>query len=250
MKCKSCQEEVSQKFAHALQTNICPYCGQDIMPIELQVALSELSEVMKNAEQFHVEIFDWLSSNYNLIGRDAAEYKALQEKAELASKQPSKAVMKTVDPSKVELDHNGLQVSGEAIQDQETTNQFMKRAQVKTLNKQEHFREIVNQIKKHGATSVDGSGGMMVEADAEEVAALEAELSSGPGTQSALMSNDFDSGEEVPAVVEAMARMAGAGPKGSDYSAKDVAKLQELQNKARRASGAMASGGSVGLIKR
>jgi len=252
MKCKSCREEVSQKFSHAITTNACPYCGQEIVPVELQVLLSELKEVMLATDQYHDEIFDWLKFHYGLISRDGDEYKALQEKAELASKMPFKAAaIKHIDPKAVQLDHNGNQISGETSQEQAITDGFMQRAQVKTLTQQDRYRDIVNQIKKHGVAAPT-SGGMTVEADPEEAALMEAELSGGlPSIGSGLMSNDFeDDGEEIPAVVQAMAQSAGAGPHGADYNAKDVAKLQALQGKAARAKSAMASGGSVGLIRR
>lgn len=251
MKCKSCNEEVSQKFSHAITTNACPYCGNEIVPVELQVSLSELKEVMTATDQYHDEIFDWLKFHYGLISRDSEEYKALQEKAELASKMPSKAAIRNIDPKAVQLDHNGNQISGETSQEQVITDGFMQRAQVKTLNQQDRYRDIVNQIKKHGVAPT-AQGGMTVEADPEETALMEAELTGGlPSIGSGLMSNDFeDAGEEIPAIVQAMAQSAGAGPHGADYNAKDVAKLQALQAKSKRASSAMASGGSVGLIRR
>lgn len=253
MKCKSCNETISQKFAHALASNVCPMCGNEIMPLELQVALSELREVFKGAPSYHTELLDWLSTNHNLISRDSAEYKGLQEKAELAAKMPTKAVIKASDPNKVELDTNGNQIAGEVLQDQSTTNVFLQRAQVKTLNQQDKYRQIVNQIKKGGSSAAESNMMTMVaQADAEEVAAMEAELTGGePAIQSGLRSTDFDGDDEdIPAVVQAMANQASLGAKSAEYNARDVAKLQQLQGKSQRAKNAMSRGGSVGFIKR
>ena len=254
MQCKSCNEIVAPKFVYALKTNICPFCGEAIVPDDLQVALSELQEVMAITDKYKAEIFEWLHANYNLIDMQGDEYKALQEKAEMVNKMPVKQA-RTVDPKNILLDKQGNQIGGEPLQDQGTTNKFMERANIK-VSQQDRYRNIINQIKKGGgSTSVDMGGGggstMDVEdADPEEVMAMEGALSPGiPVVNSGLMSSDMDDGDEIPAVVEAMAQQAsGAG--GADYNAKDVARLQALQGKSARAKKAMAGGGSVGLIRR
>ncbi len=254
MQCKSCNEVVAPKFVYALKTNICPFCGEAIVPDDLQVALSELGEVMLAADKYKAEIFEWLQANYNLIDMQSDEYKALQEKAEMVNKMPVKQ-SKTVDPKNIVLDKQGNQIGGEPLQDQGITNKFMERANVK-VSQQDRYRNIINQIKKGGSTSVEMSGGGggstmdMEDADPEEVMAMEGALSSGaPVINSGLMSSDMDDDTEIPAIVEAMAQQAsGAG--GADYNAKDVAKLQALQSKSARAKKAMAGGGSIGLIRR
>lgn len=257
MKCKSCSEEISQKFGHAIATNICPFCGQEIMSLELQVALSELCEVMKSTDQFKAEIFDWLQSNYQLISKDSEEYKDLVAKAESAMNKvaPLKNAIKKVDPKTVELDDNGNQLTGAPIQDQEMTNVFMKRAQVKPEPK--NMRDIVNQIKKSGGASATSVGiEVGVEADPEEIDAIQSELSDLFGGDSVSEEGNgssfdaFDDLDEIPAVVQAMASVASGGSKGGDYNARDVAKLQQLQNKSKHASSALSRGGSVGLIRR
>lgn len=256
MQCKSCNEVVAPKFIYALKTNICPFCGEAIVPDDLQVALSELGEVMLATEKYRAEIFEWLQANYNLIDTQGDEYKALQEKAEMVNKMPIKQA-KTVDPKNIVLDNQGNQIGGEQLQDQSTTNKFMERANVK-VSQQDRYRNIINQIKKGGSSSVEMSGGGggggstldVDEADPEEVMAMEGALSSGvPVVNSGLMSSDMDDDGEIPAVVEAMVQQA-SGSGGADYNAKDVAKLQALQSKSARAKKAMASGGSVGLIRR
>lgn len=250
MKCKSCSEDIPQKFGHAIATNICPYCGDEIMELELQSALVDLREIMKIAEKYQVEVFDWLHSNYDLISKDSDEYKALKERAEIIPvRQPAKEAIKSMDPNTVELDRNGNQISGAPIQDQATTSVFMKRAQVKP--EQKNLRDIVSQIKKSGGVTTS----ITAEADPEDVAAMEAELGGdeGVGSLNGGSSMEFDemgSDEALPAVVEAMAIQAAGGPKGSDYNARDVAKLQQIHGKRSRASNELVRGGGVGLIRR
>jgi DNA-directed RNA polymerase subunit RPC12/RpoP len=66
MKCMSCQEEVSPKFNYAISVNTCPYCGKDIIPVQLQTILNELKTVMDAVGEFKSEVEDWLASNFGL----------------------------------------------------------------------------------------------------------------------------------------------------------------------------------------
>ena len=243
MKCKSCQEEVSQKFNHAISVNICPYCGQEIVPLELQAALADLKEVMKATEQFKEEIFDWLHFNYQLISKESEEYKTLQSKAEasISHRAPLK-----VDPKTVNLDRNGNQISGAPIQDQETTNKFLQRAQVKDVG-QKNIRDIINNVKKGEGTVITA------EADPEEVSKLGSALFGDDGGVASVNGSGDDDDyyvdeETLPPIVEAMAQQ-GRNVQSGDYNARDVAKLQALHGKQQQARRAMKSG-SVGLIRR
>lgn len=66
MKCKSCHEVIPPKLNHALRSNICPYCGEEIMASELKEILSNLQEVMKLSEPYAEEVEEWLGANYGL----------------------------------------------------------------------------------------------------------------------------------------------------------------------------------------
>src|SRR5271170_5480410 len=67
MKCKSCEEVVPSKFAHAIKQNECPLCGGEIMPVQLQNILSSLKTLMEEAKDKYMdEVKDWLASNYSL----------------------------------------------------------------------------------------------------------------------------------------------------------------------------------------
>jgi hypothetical protein len=126
----------------------------------------------------------------------------------------------------------------------------MQRAQVKNTDPKD-LRAIVNQIKKGGAST---GPSVMAEADPEEVAALDDQLFGGGGLGSLNGATDrdeyYDDEDALPPIVEAMASQAGSGPKAADYNARDVAALQALHNKQKRASSALGRGGSIGLIKR
>ena len=66
MKCLSCEENIPPKFAHAIKSNICPFCGGQIMPPLLQEALTSLHTIMKDAEPYMEQIEEWLGANYGL----------------------------------------------------------------------------------------------------------------------------------------------------------------------------------------
>lgn len=65
MKCKSCNENIPSKFAHAFKTNSCPYCGQEIMDGQLQSILNDLSTALDNSTDYSDQIEDWMETNYN-----------------------------------------------------------------------------------------------------------------------------------------------------------------------------------------
>lgn len=249
MKCKNCTEEISTKFHHAISTNICPFCGQEIISLELQTALSELQEIMKLTDQYKTEIFEWLKTNYNLIDANSEEYKALEEKAK------STPVKIKVDPKEVKLDDKGNQLTGTPL-NTETTNVFAKRAGVKMGN-QDHFKSIVSQIKNSGGSGetnmILGAGGLGSEASPEDIAAYQEILGGGSsaipsvGAIGGEESFGNDDGEPIPAIVEAFARQKGGAV---DYNARDVAKLENLQYKSQQAKREMREGGSIGLIRR
>lgn len=249
MKCKSCNEEISQKFAHSLAINQCPFCGKEIMDEGLVIVLSELREIMKSAEAYKIEVFEWLKTNFNLIDSNSDEYKALIERA------TSTPIKIKVDPKEVKFDEKGNQLTGPALQNQDATDVFFKRAQVKPKT-QDYYKNIVNQINKGSAKSNAGgftvSSEDLANADPEEVAAYN-ELIVGNSNPPILSSVDpfgYDNDEEqLPAVAEMLAS-GKMGQANADYNARDVAKLQALQNKSSSAKKEMANSGGVGLIRR
>ncbi len=278
MKCKTCEGDVPPKFAHAIATNICPFCGQEIMDSELQSALTELKQVMTASESYPEEIFDWLKCNFNLVLNEGLvpeeEYNGLEDQYEtalekitelqtqLANVKPTprsgKAAMEKRNVE-VDKDEEGNDIGGEVIQDQETTNKFFKNAQVKAPgDNASYYRDMVKQIKKTGTMGLMSEGGgtgmitpdMLDAVDSEEAAEYQAMLSGGSSfINSSVSSDDYGGDDEIPAVALAMMNRAKSS-QGGDYNARDVAKLQELQKKASRVSREMNEGGGVGLIRR
>lgn len=66
MQCKSCNESVPERFAHAISINVCPLCGKEILDTYVKNILNELKTVLDKAKEHFAEVEDWLLANYNL----------------------------------------------------------------------------------------------------------------------------------------------------------------------------------------
>ncbi len=271
MKCKSCEGEVPPKFAHSIAVNCCPLCGSEIMEAELQLALTELKSAMAITKSYPDEVFDWLKSNYNLITQTSVSQQLAAMEATVNMKVQAemdkfKASYFKATPSNMKkaeaesfTDKDGNQIAGETIQAPEQTNKFMKNAGVnKMVSQNDHYKKIVSELKKNGSPALmseDGAAGvinpdMLQQAwEAEDSEQIGAYFGAGPGVASGLDSDMDGDDEGIPSVVMSMASQAKQG-NGGNYNPKDVAALQQLHGKARRASNALNNGGSVGLIKR
>ena len=273
MKCKSCSGDVPPKFSHAILVNICPLCGDPIMDDELQSALADLKSAMTATASYPNEIFDWLKSNYNLFTLDDVTAKLNEAEAKLKetyTQQIVKPIPKSAQPlpppKEIQVDEDGNQLTGQVIQSPDQTSKFLKDPKVtRAISKQDHFKNVIKQIKSSGkmpeSSGISGGGGGgaltpdMIEGidgsegglDSEELAELNAAFGNDePGIQSGL-DDEMGFDDEIPLAVLNMANAAG-GNVGSNN--KDLKKLAALQGKSARASNAMRTGGSVGLIRR
>jgi len=240
MECMSCKSEINPKWSHAIDTNVCPFCGNDIMDIQLkeilQVIGSKINLVEKVGHTKHLD--DWMLANFNYIKTDSADLIKYvdPELLKAAKKEPiSRKIVK------VKTERGEEEVVSEQMQDDETTNDFFKRAEAVKPNidgfnsaaeKTQHLKNLARQIKKAGTSSITGDGSGIITADMlegvdpEAVAEMSSLMSEEPMISSALNSSDDD---DVPDFVLEMANRAKAG--GSSNNAKDLLKLQEMQER-------------------
>src|ERR1700722_1142946 len=73
MRCISCESEINPKFRHAIERNMCPFCGGSIMEELLKSLLGSLGETMQKMQQYPEQLNDWLFSNYSYIKTDSPE---------------------------------------------------------------------------------------------------------------------------------------------------------------------------------
>ncbi len=242
MKCVSCEVEINPKWRHAIDINVCPFCGKGIMEEHLKNLLTSLREVMEKLIDYPDQINDWMLSNFNFIKTDS----------------PNKKY--TV---KVKTEVGEEEVVAEKVQSEDATSDFFKRAEVKlTIDKEntkspsgpnsfrsvsektQYLKDMAQQIKKEGASGIVNETGlatmispdMLEKADPEAVVEYQ-NLMTGGEVSSALPDSDDD---EIPSVVMAMANKAKG--KGGDVSAADLTKLREMQNRVKNSRANFESG--------
>lgn len=229
MKCTSCEAEINPKWKHAVDTNLCPFCGQLIMDAELKALLSTLSVTLEQLQPHPDHLEDWLRT-HGYVREDKIVY-------------PTALPVTTINTPQ---SFNKDTVS---IQNQEITNKFFKNAEAtKIVEKTQQRKEMVAQIKKQGASvlTADAIGGMinpedLNTADPEVVADLQ-EILGSQEISSSLPNND-DGEDDIHPIALAMAQVAG-GNKNGQNNAKDLMKLQQLQSKSSTARNRMLSGSS------
>lgn len=265
MKCISCEIEINPKWKHAIDINVCPFCGNNIMNEFLKNLLSSLRDIMEKLYAYPDQLNDWMLANHNYIKTDSSnlceyipkEYIDKIEEVALEKAYVIERSKKNLDDAedfekrknkkfkvKVATETGDEEVTVEKIQSEEKTNDFFKRAEAvkpnidgfkNTAEKTQHLKTVVQQIKREGATIINKSGNagtispeMMEMTDPETVAEMQAMISGGDMIHSSLPDSDMNDGDEIPSVVLAMASKAQGGGKNSQA---DLIKLQQLQGK-------------------
>jgi hypothetical protein len=223
---------------------------------------------MKAVDKYPVEVFDWLSSNFGLVKESDLREKLKHEFAvkprsavpSVSAKRYSQeqvSVNEDEVSDEIELDSDGNQITGKAIQDPSVTNKFLKNAGIK--QRSDALKDLVKQIKKTSGPSnsrpaampVDPeelSGAEIARMNPEELEQLESMISGDfSGTNSALSGSEDNYDDEIPSFV---LNMANSAKKGSDYNHQDVMKLQKLQNKSSSVRSEISRSGGVGFIRR
>lgn len=73
MKCKNCSAEIPPQWAHAINTNICPSCGDEIMSRDELGVLAEVRDAVSQMNANPEGLAGWLLSHYRLIKIGDAE---------------------------------------------------------------------------------------------------------------------------------------------------------------------------------
>src|SRR5208282_6533600 len=75
MRCISCETEINPKWKHAIDINVCPFCGKHIMEEHLKNLFSSLGQTMDQLQQYPDQLNDWMLSNHNYIKTDSPNLK-------------------------------------------------------------------------------------------------------------------------------------------------------------------------------
>lgn len=229
MKCISCETNIDPKWKHAIDMNVCPFCGQAIVEEHLKNLLSTLRTTMEALQAYPAEVEDWLLSNYGFIKTDSPDigkYMPEEMLKELRKVEDEKDFQKRKDAQgqkftvKVKTEVGEEEVVAEKVQSQEKTDSFFKRAEViKNTSSQQsasqasaaanfqspaektaHLKNLAQQIKKEGSQGLSVSGGvttamalpaeMLENADPEAVAEYQQLIAGGEIASS--MGSDLD----------------------------------------------------------
>lgn len=249
MKCISCDVEINPKWKHAVEINVCPFCGQHILEEHLKNLLTSLADTMQKLQAYPDQLNDWLLSNYNYVKTDSPNL------ISYVPKEMIKELRHEIDEQdfqdrkkftvKVKTEKGEEEVEAQTLQSEDKTNAFFKRAEVikpqakdpkegfkSPTEKTAYIKNLKKQIEEEGSQGViseDGLAAMispdMIEsADPEAVAAVQAMISAG-SIASSLPGAGTGEDDDIPAAVLAMA--SRAKQRGVDPSA-DLAKLQEM----------------------
>ena len=251
MKCVSCEVEINPKWKHAIDINVCPFCGKEIMDVQLKNLLSSLSDLMIKMQEYPESLNDWMLSNYNYIKTDSVDLVKYLPKDLLPENKPTKSVPEVESKKylvKVKTESGEEDIEAEKIQSEERTNEFFKRAEAIKPNldgfsnlaeKTQHLKKMALQIKRAGHLE-DDSMSEDIEVDSEMVSEMGDLFSDGHVKSSLDTSIDTD---EIPSVVLNMAnRSKGHNSKNSA----DLMKLQKMQDRLQESRRNFESGGNRG----
>jgi len=259
MKCMSCEMEINPKWTHAIDINVCPFCGQGIMEEHLKNLFSSLRQTMESLKDYPDQLNDWMLSNHNYIKTNSPNIKLYLPKGyieEIRNQRDNEVFEEKVnslksaphdEPSRksiIKMDNGHGQeqeVVVEKVQSEEKTNDFFKRAEAikpnidgfkTTTEKTQRLKEMAQQIKREGSTVINKAGlashlppEMIDGADPAAIAEFEAILSGGE-VQSSLPDNNGGD-DDIPSFVLNMASRV----KGKSSDQDPSAELERMQAK-------------------
>ncbi len=256
MKCMSCESEINPKWKHAIDSNVCPFCGQSVMEEKLKDLFSDLRSTIEELLSYPDQFYDWLLSNYGFIKTDSQDLPrylpgeflenfAKQVTDDIKSKKPQKDVVENGKFTVKVKNENGEEeeVIAEKIQSDERTSAFFKRAEAVKPNidgdksaaeKTQRLKNMAKQIKRAGSSAITSdnngfiSAEMMEQADPEAIAEMQGLISESESNIASSLSVSDD--DEIPAVVLAMANK-NAQRGGGTTNAADLMKLQQMHER-------------------
>lgn len=272
MKCVSCETEINPKWKHAIDMNVCPFCGKHIMEEHLKNCLTALAAAMEAMVKYPAQLDDWMLSNHDYIKTNSPDLKNFLPKdvikemrkeiddAEFQEKKKSIVRIKTQDGDGNVIEQD---VEVEKAMSDNKTQSFHDRAnnmlkQEKAVDgepksvteKTRNLKATAEEIRKKLARE-QAEGGVasmisrenMAEADPEAVAEFQQVISSGDIVASGLPPASDGDDDEIPSVVLAMANMKNQkGGNDGGPNAKDMEALARMQAKVQGGAKRLSSG--------
>lgn len=260
MKCISCETEINPKWKHAIESNICPFCGKSIIEEKAKELLTSLSTIMECLNSYPEHLRDWMLSNYSFIQTSdenlinyVPEEVLLKKYSELGGKVsvPNATTNKKYKVEVASADGKVSEVEVEKLKSDEDTSKFFERAEAVKKNgndniveKTQHLKKLAKQLKSNKVTEIHDESLDVSEMDGmgEEInkATLDSILQEDMA-QYNTKDNDLEEEDLPPAVLAMM-----ANSKSGTGNMKDLALLQKLQQRRKNSLSNFESGESRG----
>lgn len=279
MKCISCEVEINPKWKHAVEINVCPFCGQHILEEHLKNLLTSLAETMAKLQSYPEQVNDWLLSNYNYIKTDSLDLpnylprellKQLKKEEDERDFQERKKF--TV---KVKTEQGEEDIEAETLQSEDKTSEFFKRAEViksgpngkqfksnnqanskapkefrNTAEKTKYLKSLKEQIEENGSEGIVNEDGLVAmitpsqldEADPEMVAGFSSLIKTGDIVSSSMSSSVDDEDSMTNQILNANMAIAGHKGKGGGHNAADMQALHDMYARVNESRKKMESG--------
>ena len=160
MQCKSCKEEVQSKFGHAISTNVCPFCGENIFDVALQTILNDLKIIMSEMveKNYTNEVADWLKANYGFHKLENHQVIVLKSDIENSHTQIYKSGGYTITETDNQPPVITHSIENDKIPSAEPT-EFAKRAGVKNVgvNSKDKFKDVIAHITNAESEEFEGT---------------------------------------------------------------------------------------------
>lgn len=235
MKCISCETEINPKWKHAIDINVCPFCGEHIMEEHLKNCVANLAAAMEDMLKYPEQLNDWLLSNHNFIKTDSpdiSKYMPAEMLKQLRKSEDEKEFQSRKDSQgkreviKIKTDSGEEEVVVQKIQSDERASEFFKRAEViknpnspskqqlgpnstpayqSPAEKTEYLKKVKQQIEKIGSPALTSNEGgsmmlpaeMLANADPEAVAEFQ-QMISGVDIASSVEDDSWDGSDDLP----------------------------------------------------
>lgn len=281
MKCISCDVEINPKWKHAVEINVCPFCGDHILEEHLKNLLTSLAETMVKLQDYTEQVDDWLFSNYNYIKTDSPrlpEFLPPEFVKQLKKEEEERDFLERKKFTvKVKTEQGEEEVEAETLQDEDKTNDFFKRAEViregpntksnakpnpkapkefkNPTEKTQYIKNLKKQIEAEGSQGIIGEEGLATIISAEKinegvdpemVAGLSSLISSGDIISSSMPQSVDDEDVMTDRILSANLAAAGRSGKGGGANAKDLQALHDMYSRVNKSRQNMESGEHVG----
>jgi len=279
MKCISCDIEINPKWKHAVEINVCPFCGEHILEEHLKNLLTSLGETMSKLQEYPEQVSDWLLSNHNYIKTDSPLLPTFLPKEmirQLKSDEDERDFQERKKFTvKVKTELGEEEIQAETLQSEDKTNDFFKRAEVikgspKTTNtkpnpkapkefrnpaeKTEYLKNLKSQIEQEGSQGIiseDGLASMISpnsinDADPELVSGFSSLITTGDIISSAIPTDSLDDEDSMTdRILSANIAAAGGGyakGKGGGANPADIKAARDMYAKVSESRKRMESG--------